>query len=147
ASKLSQIDALFEDHVSRKQIAGAVALVTIHGKIAYRKAFGSQDAEAGTPMSPETIFRIASMTKPVTSTAALILAEEGRIDLSDPISRYLPEFKFMRVAMPRPKLDAKKPPAGSGDEYDLVPAYRPITIRDLLTHTSGICYRFRNHPL
>jgi CubicO group peptidase (beta-lactamase class C family) len=147
ASKLSQIDALFEDHVSRKQIAGAVALVTSHGKIAYRKVFGSQDAEAGTPMSPESIFRIASMTKPVTSTAALILADEGRIDLSDPISRYLPEFKFMRVAMPRPKSDAKKSLAGSSDEYDLVPAYRPITIRDLLTHTSGICYRFRNHPL
>jgi CubicO group peptidase (beta-lactamase class C family) len=146
-AKLAQIDALFEESVSHKQIAGAVALVARHGKVAYLKAFGSQDAEAGIAMSPETIFRIASMTKPVTSTAALILADEGRIDVSDPISRYLPEFKFMRVAMPRAKPDAKDAPADPVGEYDLVPAYRAITIRDLLTHTSGICYRFRNHPL
>ena len=146
-AKLAQIDALFADHVTRKQIAGAVALVARHGKVAYLKAFGSQDVESGIAMSPETIFRIASMSKPVTSTAVMILADQGRIDVSDPISRYLPEFKFMQVAMPRPKPDAKNAPADSGDEYDLVPAYRPITIRDLLTHTSGLCYRFRNHPL
>jgi len=144
--KLERVDALLQDHVARKQIAGAVALVVRHGKVAYRSAVGMQDVEAGIPMSPETIFRIASMTKPITTTAVMILAEEGRIDLSDPVSRYLPEFKFMQVAMPKPKKDAKPASGDSSEEYELVPAYRPITIRDLLTHTSGLCYRFRNRP-
>ena len=102
-------------------------------------------------MSPDTIFRIASMSKAITSTAVMILADEGRIDLSDPVSRYLPEFKFMHVALPKPKLegkpDDKNAAAVSSPAYDLVPAYRPITIADLLTDTSGLCYRFRNHPL
>ncbi len=148
-AKLSQVDTLFQDHVAQKQIAGAVVLVARHGQVAYLKAFGSQDVETGTPMSPDTIFRIASMSKAVTSTAVMILADQGRIDLSDPISRYLPEFKFMQVAVPRPKPkpDDKTTPGGSVEDFDLVPAYRPITIRDLLTHTSGLCYRFRNHPL
>ncbi len=144
--KLEQVDALFQDHITRKQIAGAVALVVRHGKVAYQNAVGMQDVEAGIAMSAETIFRIASMTKPITTTAVMILAEQGRIDLSDPVSRYLPEFKFMHVAMPRQKQDAKPAPGDSSAEYELVPAYRPITIRDLLTHTSGLCYRFRNLP-
>ena len=144
-AKLAQIDAAFEDHVARKQIAGAVVLVARHGKVSLLKAFGSQDVESGVPMSAETIFRIASMSKPITSTAVMILADQGRIDLSDAISQYLPEFKFMRVAIPKPL--AKGASTGSEIAYELVPAYRPITIRDLLTHTSGLCYRFRNHPL
>jgi len=144
--KLERVDALLQDHVDRKQIAGAVALVVRHGKVAYRTAVGMQDVEAGIAMSPETIFRIASMTKPVTSTAIMILAEQGRIDLSDPVSRYLPEFKFMRVAMPKQKKDVKQTSGVSPDEYELVSAYRPITIRDLLMHTSGLGYRFRNDP-
>jgi CubicO group peptidase (beta-lactamase class C family) len=147
SAKLAQIDASFEDSVSRKQIAGAVALIARHGKIAYLKAFGSQDLEASTPMGPDTIFRIASMSKPITSTAALILVDEGRIDVTDPIPRYLPEFKFMRVAMPKPNAGTKSAQPKSPEDYDLVPAYRPITIRDLLTHTSGLCYRFRDHPI
>ncbi len=146
-TKLDQVDALFQDHVARKQIAGAVVLVARQGKVVLLKAIGSQDVEAGIAMSPETIFRIASMSKPVTTTAIMILADQGRIDISDAISRYLPEFKFMRVATPRPKPGANAASAASVVEYDLVPAYRPITIRDLLTHTSGLCYRFRNHPL
>jgi CubicO group peptidase (beta-lactamase class C family) len=144
AEKLKQVDALLRDHVSCRQIAGAVALVARHGKIAYENAVGMQDVEAGIAMSPGTIFRIASMTKPITSTAVMQLVDQGRIDLSDPVSRYLPEFKFMQVAVPEPKKDAKSSSGGSGDEYNLVPAYRPITIRDLLTHTSGLCYRFSN---
>ncbi|MFI5456596.1 MAG: serine hydrolase domain-containing protein [Isosphaerales bacterium] len=145
--KLERVDALLQDHVDRKQIAGAVAVVVRHGKVAYQSAVGMQDVEAGIAMSPESIFRIASMTKPITSTAVMMLAEQGRIDLSDPISRYLPEFKFMQVAMPKQKKDAAQTSGDSSEEYELVPAYRPITIRDLLTHTSGLCYRFRNHAL
>ena len=146
-AKLSQVDVLFQDHVTRKQIAGAVVLVARRGKVAYLKAFGSQDVEAGTAMRPDTIFRIASMSKAITSTAVMILADQGRIDISDPVSRHLPEFKFMNVAVAKPKSDGKTASAGSSEGYDIVPAYRPIAIRDLLTHTSGLCYRFRNHPL
>jgi CubicO group peptidase (beta-lactamase class C family) len=145
AEKLARIDALFQDHVARKQVAGAVALVVRHGRVAYLSAVGMQDAEAGIAMTPGTIFRIASMTKPVTSSAVMVLIDQGRIDLADPISRYLPEFKFMQVAMPRPKKDGQPASGKSSAEFDLVPAYRPITIRDLLTHTSGLCYRFREN--
>jgi CubicO group peptidase (beta-lactamase class C family) len=145
--KLQRIDALFQDHVARKQIAGAVALVVRHGKVAYRSAVGMQDLEAGIAMSPQTIFRIASMTKPITTTGVMILVEQGQIDLADPVSRYLPEFKFMQVAVPRPKKGANGAPRDSSDQYELVPAYRPITIRDLLSHTSGLCYRFRDNLL
>jgi CubicO group peptidase (beta-lactamase class C family) len=142
AEKLQQVDALFQDHVARKRIAGAVALVLRHGKIAYQTAVGMQDIEAGIAMSPETIFRIASMTKPITSAAVMTLVDQGLLDLADPVSRYLPEFKFMQVAVPRQKTAPNPPPASSTSEFDLVPAYRPITIRDLLTHTSGLSYRF-----
>jgi CubicO group peptidase (beta-lactamase class C family) len=145
AGKLAQIDGVFEDHVARKQIPGAVVLVARRGNIVLLKTFGSQDVESGVAMTPSTIFRIASMSKPITSTAVMILADGGRVDISDPISQYLPEFKFMQVATPRPA--AKGAPAAAEVAFDLVPAYRPITIRDLLTHTSGLCYRFRNHPL
>jgi CubicO group peptidase (beta-lactamase class C family) len=144
--KLERVDALFQDHVARKQIAGAVALVLRHGKVAYQAAVGMQDVEAGIAMTPGTIFRIASMTKPVTSTAVMTLVDQGLIDLADPVARYLPEFKFMQVAVPRHKPGANPAPDPSATaEYDLVPSYRPITIRDLLTHTSGLCYRFRNN--
>ncbi len=97
-------------------------------------------------MSPESIFRIASMTKPVTSVAAMILSDEGRLDLSDPIAKYLPEFKFMKVAMPRKRGSGGPSPGSPSEDYELVQAYRPITVRDLLMHTSGICYRFTARP-
>jgi CubicO group peptidase (beta-lactamase class C family) len=142
-----RVDALFQDYVARKKIAGAVALVLRNDKVVLSSAVGKQDVEAGITMSPGTIFRIASMTKAITSTAAMMLAERGRIDLSDPVSRYLPEFKFMMVATSKRSDDATKKSASAGTDFELVPAYRPITIRDLLTHTSGLCYRFRNHPL
>ncbi|MHB1558662.1 MAG: serine hydrolase domain-containing protein [Isosphaeraceae bacterium] len=146
-AKLKEAGALFRRAVEQKEIAGAVLLVTRHGKVAYLEAIGKQDAEAGIAMSPATIFRIASMTKPITSTAAMILAEEGRLDLSDPISKYLPEFCFMKVAVPRERKAGAGPPGSSGEEYDLIEAYRPITVRDLLMHTSGLCYRFTNRPI
>jgi CubicO group peptidase (beta-lactamase class C family) len=143
---LDQVDALFQDYFSRKQIAGAVVLVARHGKVAYLSAIGNQDAESAAPMNPGTIFRIASMTKPITSAAVMILADEGRIDLSDPVSRFLPEFKFMRVAPSAATADANGQPPNASSDRALVSAYRPITIRDLLNHTSGLSYRFLNHP-
>ncbi len=132
--------------MDNKEIAGAVLLVARHGKVAYLEAVGKQDVEAGVPMSPESIFRIASMTKPITSTAAMILADQGRLDLSDPISKYLPEFKFMKVAVPRKLGRGEDSPGNPAEGYVLVQAYRPITVRDLLMHTSGLCYRFTDRP-
>jgi CubicO group peptidase (beta-lactamase class C family) len=146
ATKLEQCTALFRDAVDRKEIAGAVLLVARHGKVAYLEAVGKQDVEAGVAMLPDSIFRIASMTKPITSTAAMILVDQGRLDLSDPISKYLPEFKFMKVLVPRKVVPGGRSPGEPGEEYDLVQAYRPITVRDLLMHTSGICYRFTDRP-
>ena len=149
--KLEQIDALLQDHVTRKQVAGAVALIVRNGRVAYQSAVGMADVEAGVAMSPDTIFRIASMTKPITSTAVMMLIEQGRLDLADPVSRYLPEFKFMQVATPRlepeQKDDDSKTAGNSPREFELVSAFRPITIRNLLMHTSGLSYRFRNDPL
>jgi len=155
--RLKSAGELFQQAVDRRQIAGAVLLVAHRGKIAYLQALGKQDVEAGIPMTPQSIFRIASMTKPVTSVAVMMLVEQGILDLSDPVSRVLPEFKFMKVAMARPKTDAKAPTTNAGEprekssvasggDFEIVPAYRPITIRDLLNHTSGLCYRFRNAP-
>ena len=110
AAGLERASALFREAAAKKQIAGAVLLVARHGKVAYLDAVGTQDVEAGIAMTPETIFRIASMTKPVTSTAVMILADQGRLDLSDPVSRYLPEFKFPMVAMPGRKGTARMRP-------------------------------------
>jgi CubicO group peptidase (beta-lactamase class C family) len=146
AAKLEQAGALFRQAVDHKEIAGAVLLVARHGKVAYLEAVGNQDVEAGVAMSPESIFRIASMTKPITSVAAMILADEGRLDLSDPISKFLPEFKFMKVAVPRKKGADGTSPGSPGEDFELVQAYRPITVRDLLMHTSGLCYRFTDRP-
>jgi CubicO group peptidase (beta-lactamase class C family) len=155
--RLKAAGRIFQEAVERKQIAGAVLLVAQKGEIVYHEAIGKQDVEAGTPMTTQSIFRIASMTKPITTTAVMMLAEQGKLDLSDPISQFLPEFKFMKVAIRKPKPDAKSAPATNGkpaekasggpdDDFEVVPAYRPITIRDLLNHTSGLCYRFRNLP-
>ncbi len=146
ADRLGKATALFREAADRKEIAGAVLLVARRGKVAYLEAIGQRDVEAGDAMTPETIFRIASMTKPITSTAAMILVDEGRLELSDPIAKYLPEFKYMTVAHPRPKDTFVVSPGSPTGEYEPVQAYRPITVRDLLTHTSGLCYRFTDRP-
>jgi len=149
AATLERAGARFREAVDQKQIAGAVLLVARQGKIAYVDAVGMQDVESGVAMTPGTIFRIASMTKPVTSTAVMMLADQGRLDLSDPVARFLPEFKFMKVALPRKKNGdaASTSPGNPAVDSELVDAYRPITIRDLLMHTSGLSYRFVNRPL
>ena len=131
APALQQIDVLLEQAVERKQIAGAVALLARDGKLGYLRAKGLQDVEAGKEMTTDTLFRIASMSKPVTSVAVMILVDDGRLRVTDPVSKYLPEFKNPKVLIP-----------GSGVEPKLVPASREITIHDLLTHTSGLTYRF-----
>ena len=126
--RLARIDRLFQQYVDEERIGGAVALVLQDGKPVYERAFGWSDKEAGRKMTADTIFRIASQTKALTSVAILSLMEEGKIGLNDPASRYIPAFAKSTVA------------AEHGSEGATVPARRPITIRDLLTHTAGISY-------
>jgi CubicO group peptidase (beta-lactamase class C family) len=132
--RLQRLDAVVQDHVDRRQLAGAVVLIQRHGQPAHFKAYGLQDLEAGKPMPTDAIMRIASMSKAVTSVAVMMLCEEGRLLLHDPLSKYLPAFSKSVVAVP--------PPAGApaGTKYVTVPVKRPIQIRDLLTHTAGLTY-------
>jgi CubicO group peptidase (beta-lactamase class C family) len=131
SQRLDRIVGVLEDHVDRHQIAGAVTLVARRGRVAHFEAFGRMDIESGRPMHEDALFRIASMTKPVTCVAVMMLYEEGRFLLNDPISRYIPEFKNPRVLV---LYDA------DSESYTTVPAAREITIRHLLNHTSGLSY-------
>ena len=129
--RLARIDTVMREHVEQNKIAGCVTLVARHGKIAQLGTYGMADREAGKPMQVDTIFRLASMTKPVTSVAVIMLYEEGRFMLTDPVSKYLPEFKDIEVL-----------PPGDSDQTEPVRARRPITIHNLLTHTSGLTYHW-----
>ena len=127
SERLKRVTATMQRYVDRHEIAGAVTLVARRGKVVHFEAIGHRDVETNAPMTTDSIFRIASMTKPVTSIAAMMLWEEGHFQLNDPISRWLPEFAAMQVSAG----------GNEGDSARLVPA-RPITVRQLLTHTSGI---------
>jgi CubicO group peptidase (beta-lactamase class C family) len=129
--RLARIDAVIRQAVDSGWIAGADAFIARDGKIIYNKAFGLADAEKKTPMETNSIFRIASQTKAITSVAAMILFEEGKFLLDDPVSKYIPEFAHPGV------IDKYNP---ADTTYTTVPAKREITVRDLLTHTSGIEY-------
>jgi CubicO group peptidase (beta-lactamase class C family) len=131
SERLKRIDAFLQKSVDKKEIPGAVAIVCRNGKIVYHKAFGSADNTAGRAMKTDDIFRIASMSKAVTSTAVMMLWEQGLFQLDDPISKYIPEFKTPSV------LDSLKM---SDTTYTVKPAGKEITIRHLLTHTSGLGY-------
>ncbi|HEY2016762.1 MAG TPA: serine hydrolase domain-containing protein [Bryobacteraceae bacterium] len=126
--RLARIDRLLKQYVDENRIAGAVALVLHDGKPVYERAVGWSDKEAGRPMSRNTIFRIASQTKAITSTAILALVEEGKIGLNEPVGHFIPTFTKTTVAMK------------SDSGITIVPARRAITIQDLLTHTAGISY-------
>jgi CubicO group peptidase (beta-lactamase class C family) len=126
--RLARIDSVYMDLVGRGEIAGAVALVLRDGRPVYERAFGWADREAGRRMTADAIFRIASQTKAITSVAILMLAEEGRLSLNDPVSRYIPAFRATTVSV---QTDSGR---------ITVPARRQVTIRDLLTHTAGISY-------
>ncbi len=129
--RLERIATKVQQDIDSKRIAGAVTLVVRHGKVAWFKAQGMADREAAKAMPTDAMFRICSMTKPITSVAVMMLYEEGKFLLDDPVSKYLPEFKNPRVLV--------KP--ASGEPYT-IPATKEITIRDLLRHTSGITYQW-----
>ena len=132
SERLRRIDKVMQQHVDERLIPGAVTLVARRGKVAHFEALGMMDIENNKPMQKDTIFRIASMTKQFTSLAVMMLYEEGHFLLSDPISKFIPEFKNPKVFVP----------SSSGDSYELVPAKSEITIRHLLNHTSGLTYGY-----
>lgn len=136
--RLRRIHESIQRHIDAGSISGAVTLVARRGKIAHFEAHGLMDLESKKPMTPDTIFRLASMSKPVTGVAVMMLVEEGKVRLSDPASRFIPELKDMKVAVVR-NTPTRPPgqPAAEPQSY-LVPADREVTIRDLLTHTSGL---------
>ncbi|MDX1636500.1 MAG: serine hydrolase domain-containing protein [Balneolaceae bacterium] len=133
SDRLQHLDNEIQYNIDNELLAGSVVLIARDGEIVYLNAAGMQDIEAGIPMDEDTIFRIASMTKPITSVAVMMLYEEGHFMLGDPVSDYIPAFHDMRVLADSANEDATgNPPT--------VPAERPITIQHLLTHTSGISY-------
>jgi CubicO group peptidase (beta-lactamase class C family) len=131
SERLERIGTAVQHDIDDKRIAGAVTLVIRRGHVAWFKSLGMMDREAGKAMQPDAMFRICSMTKPITSVAVMMLYEEGRFLLEDPVSKYLPEFKNPKVLV--------KP--ASGEPYS-IPATKEITVRDLLRHTSGITYQW-----
>lgn len=133
-ARLERLDNVIQSTVDQHQLSGAVMYIARDGQTVELKAYGLQDVENKKPMKTDTIFRIASMSKAVTTVAALMLYEEGRFMLSDPVSKYIPAFAHSVVAVP--------PPAGSapGVKYTTVPVEHPITIHDLMRHTSGLTY-------
>jgi CubicO group peptidase (beta-lactamase class C family) len=126
SERLRRIDEVIKRHIDEHHIAGAVTLVARKGKVVHFEAHGRADVEAKKPMATDTLFRMASSTKPVTGVAVMMLVEEGKVRLADPASKFIPELKDLKIAVEK---DGK---------VELVAAERAVTIRDLLTHTSGL---------
>lgn len=131
SARLKRIDATLNEYIDKGRIAGAIALIVRDGKVVYHQAFGYDNVETKTKLSKDAIVRIASQTKGITSTAVMMLYEEGKFLLDEPISKYIPAFKSPMVLDKFNEADSS---------YTTIPAKREITIRDLLTHTSGISY-------
>lgn len=134
-AKLAKIADFFNNEIAQGKIPGAVLLIHQHGKPIYTGLFGVRDVATKLPMSLDTIFRISSMTKPITSVAAMMLVDQGKLKLDDPVSKYIPSFANMKVGV------EKKSPDGKAT-LETEPLKRPITVLDLLRHTSGITYGF-----
>ena len=131
SERLNTLSHTFHQYVKQGQLPGTVTLIARKGQVVYHEAIGMQDIENEIAMGTDAMFRIASQTKAIVSTAVMMLQERGQLLISDPISKYIPEFKNSTVAV-----------KNEDDSYDVVPAKREITIRDLLTHTAGIGYGY-----
>ena len=129
SERLGYLTTTFQEYIDSKKLPGAVILVGRKGQIAYFKSFGKSDIENNIPMAENSIFRIASQTKALVSVGIMILQEEGKLLITDPVGKYIPAFKETTVAEPK-----------ENGGYEIVKAKRPVTIRDLLTHTAGIGY-------
>ncbi|MDF0523076.1 serine hydrolase [Bradyrhizobium yuanmingense] len=132
---LDRITAFFDNEVASGRLPGAVILVQQHGKPVYLKCFGVRDTRTGIAMTPDTIFAIHSMTKPITCLGAMMLIDDGKLALTDPVSKYVPLFAETKVGLEVTRPDGKL-------ELDFVPPDRPVNIEDLLRHTSGISYDY-----
>jgi CubicO group peptidase (beta-lactamase class C family) len=136
-SRLDRLDRHFRTYVDDGRLSGLLVAVAREGKVAHLTSYGMRDREAATPVSTDTVWRLASMTKPITSVAAMMLYEEGAFELKDPISKWIPSFGAMKVFH-----------SGSSNSPDLRPATEPIRVWHLLTHTSGLTYGFQYaHPV
>ena len=136
AQRLEHITQVLREDTSKNLVPGAVILIARHGKIAWFEPVGLLDPATKAPMTRDAIFRIYSMSKPITTVSAMMLFEQGKISLSDSIAKYLPKFARMKVGVEKPD------PAGGKPTLEMTPARRPITIQDLMRHTSGITYGF-----
>jgi CubicO group peptidase (beta-lactamase class C family) len=134
SERLGRIMTVLRNDVEKGAYPGAILLVARHGKIAWFEAVGVRDPETKAPMTRDTIFRIYSMTKPITSVATMMLVEDGKIALGDPVSKYIPAFGTVKVAVEKRE--------GGASTVELAPAARPVTIHDLLRHTAGLTYGF-----
>lgn len=133
SQRLERVGQSFKAQIEKGRFPGAVVVIVRKGKIAYFETFGQRDPATGAPMPKDAIFRLYSMTKPFVSVAAMMLVEDGKLTLADPVSKYLPQLATLQVAVPKQDADGKT-------TYTLVPAERPITVQDLLRHTSGFVY-------
>jgi CubicO group peptidase (beta-lactamase class C family) len=136
SERLARLTGMLKADTDKGVIPGAVLLVARHGKVALFEAMGVRDPERKTPMTRDAIFRIYSMSKPITTVAAMILVEEGKLALDQPVSKYLPQLANLKVGV------EKADPSGGAPTLELVPARREMTVQDLLRHTSGLTYGF-----
>lgn len=133
AERLDRIGAVFQAEIDKGELPGTVIMVAREGKLVYSTALGEMNPSDDTPMSDDALFRIYSMTKPLASVATMILMEQGKLELTDPVSKFLPAFKDMTVSVPSTDMYGKV-------SYNNVPAERAITVQDLLRHTAGLAY-------
>jgi CubicO group peptidase (beta-lactamase class C family) len=136
AARMDHIAQVLREDVDKGLVPGSILLVARHGKIAYFESVGTLNPATKTPMTKDAIFRVFSMSKPVTTVSAMMLVEEGKLALNDPVAKYIPQFGKVKVGVDKPD------PAGGKATLDLVAPKRPITIQDLMRHTSGITYGF-----
>src|SRR5256712_7968580 len=140
AQRLQRIHELMQRHIDAGDFSGTVTLVARNGRVAHLEAQGLMDIETRKPMAADAMFRIMSMTKPIVGVAVLMMIEEGKVHLNDPISKFIPQFKDIKVGV----LQGNQPPPppagqrGAPPRFYTVPAEREITVKDLLTHTSGL---------
>jgi len=138
--KLERVGDFLRDQIANGKIPGAILLIQQHGKPVYHEFFGVQDVVSRQPVTDQTIFRLFSMTKAISSVAAMMLIDEGKLKLEDPIAKYIPSFANVKVGVEKKNADGTK-------TLDLVPPNRPPTILDLMRHTSGITYGFYGDSL